>query len=175
MKNALSLNTLRSHKSIIPLPMNSPPGRNVDANLAAIHSDSQTPSQHSKRKRGSGENEDLLMKKAVKGEKSGKSKPGDDDYLDLEQGLNTAIGNLDSHLIADYVAQQDKRFELDLSAVEMEDRHIPGTPPYSFHALVSGLQLYSQKRYRESVCKHQRLGQAKAPSRYAKFSRPIRF
>lgn len=115
------------------------PGRNSDAILAATNSDSQPPSQHLKRKRERGENEDLSVKKAAKKKKkkSKKSKPGDNGYLDLEQGLNTAIGNLDSHLIAEHVAQQDKRFGQDLSAVEMEDRYIPGTPAYRLLSPIS--------------------------------------
>ena len=51
----------------------------------------------------------------------------EDERLDLEHGLNLAIGKLDSRLQADYVAQRTKRFSSELSLVELEDRHIPGT------------------------------------------------
>lgn len=46
--------------------------------------------------------------------------------LDLERGLNLAIGRMDRALLADYIAQRTKRFQSELSAVELEDLHIPG-------------------------------------------------
>jgi len=54
---------------------------------------------------------------------------GDEAHLIFEEGkggVNTAIAKLDPQLIADYVAQKVKRFEKELSAVELEDRYIPG-------------------------------------------------
>ena len=126
------------------------PGRGSDANLAATRFDFQPPSQLLKRKRERGENEDLSVYKAATKKKSKKSRPGDDGYLDLDQGLNTAIGHLDSHLIADYIAQQDKRYGKHLSSLETEDRRIPGTPAH----LLSGMQLYIEKRNRESLCRY---------------------
>jgi len=115
---------------IMPWPMTPSLGRGSDANLAATRFEFQPSSQLLKRKRERGENEDLSVNKAATKKKSKKSRPGDDGYLDLEQGLNTATGNLDSHLIADYIAQQDKRYGKDLSALETEDRRIPGTPAH---------------------------------------------
>lgn len=46
--------------------------------------------------------------------------------LDLERGLNLAIGKMDRGLLADYIAKRTKRFRSELSAVELEDLHIPG-------------------------------------------------
>lgn len=46
--------------------------------------------------------------------------------LDLERGLNLAVGRMDRGLLADYIAQRTKRFQSELSAVELEDLHIPG-------------------------------------------------
>lgn len=46
--------------------------------------------------------------------------------LDLERGLNLAIGRMDRGLLADYIAQRTKRFHSELSVVELEDLHIPG-------------------------------------------------
>lgn len=43
------------------------------------------------------------------------------------QGVNTAIGKLDPQLIADYVSQRVRRFEKELSSVELEDRSIPAS------------------------------------------------
>lgn len=99
-----------------------------DANSTTTRFGFQPSSQLLKRKRERGENEDLSAKKAAKKIKSKKSRQVDDGYLDLEQAPNTAIGNLNNHLAADYIAQQDKRYGKNLSALEMEDRRIPGTP-----------------------------------------------
>lgn len=46
--------------------------------------------------------------------------------LDLERRLNLAIGKMDRGLLADYIAKCTKRFRSELSAVELEDLHIPG-------------------------------------------------
>ena len=53
-------------------------------------------------------------------------KQENDEELDLEQGINTAIGKLDSRLLADFVAQRAMRFAPYLSMVELEDQYIPG-------------------------------------------------
>ena len=62
-------------------------------------------------------------------------RPVFDQGFDLENGVNTAIGNLDSHLLADYVAQKTKMFDDNLTMVELEERRIPGTPfePYEYY------------------------------------------
>ncbi|KAI9813507.1 MAG: hypothetical protein M1832_006305 [Thelocarpon impressellum] len=58
--------------------------------------------------------------------KTRNKKPGHDEAdLDLEAGINKAIGKMDARLLADHVAQRTKRFEADLSVVELEDKHIP--------------------------------------------------
>ena len=65
-------------------------------------------------------------KTAIKKNRSKKAKEDEDDPLDIKNGIKTAIGRFDRRLLADYVAQRTKRFEPDLSLVELEDRHIPG-------------------------------------------------
>ncbi|KAL8994912.1 MAG: hypothetical protein Q9169_005248 [Polycauliona sp. 2 TL-2023] len=42
-----------------------------------------------------------------------------------ESNINTAIGQMDNRLMADYVAQRTKKFGEILSLVELEDMHIP--------------------------------------------------
>lgn len=44
--------------------------------------------------------------------------------MDLE--INTAVGQMDTRLLADYIARCTKRFGDDLSVVELEDLHVPG-------------------------------------------------
>ncbi|KAK5679312.1 Protein cms1 [Elasticomyces elasticus] len=65
-------------------------------------------------------------KRAAKRKKNTK-KPKDveDDALDVELGVNNAIGHMDSRLLADHIAQRSKRFQPDMSMVEAEDIHIP--------------------------------------------------
>ena len=41
-------------------------------------------------------------------------------------GINTAIAHLDPQLIADFVGQRVKKFEKELTLVELGDRYIPG-------------------------------------------------
>lgn len=50
--------------------------------------------------------------------------------LDLDHCVNVAIGRMDTHFLADYVAQHTTRFQAELSSVELEDLHIPGTVAY---------------------------------------------
>lgn len=45
---------------------------------------------------------------------------------ETDSNINTAIGEMDNRLLADYVAQCTKRFGEDLSLVELEDMHVPG-------------------------------------------------
>lgn len=83
---------------------------------------SQASTTSKKRKReGHAESKTPLKKK-----KSPKPQHDDDADLDLEKGINTVIGRFDSRLLADYVVQRTKRFQPDLSLVELEDRHISG-------------------------------------------------
>ena len=50
--------------------------------------------------------------------------------LDLDHAVNVAIGRMDTHFLADYVAQNTTRFQAELSSVELEDLHIPGRVAY---------------------------------------------
>lgn len=85
---------------------------------------SPAPGVSNKRKRD--ENSSNTVEKTIKRKKKRKAESAEDGDLDVELGLNTAIGNMDSQLFADYAAQRTKRFSGDLSLVELEDRHVPG-------------------------------------------------
>jgi protein CMS1 len=50
----------------------------------------------------------------------------EDDDLDLSIKVNRSFAYMDSRLLADYMAQRMRKFENDLSPVELEDRYIPG-------------------------------------------------
>lgn len=78
-----------------------------------------------KRKRDD-ENDGKKAKKKKKTFKKKVPKDINDDDLDEKLGLNLAIGRMDGQLLVDHVAQRTKRFEPDLSTVEMEDRYLPG-------------------------------------------------
>ena len=89
-------------------------------------SDSPQPqkAKSTKRKREA----DNESKTAARKKKRTKKKPDnvDDSNLDGELGINTAMAHMDSQLMADHIAQRTRRFQPDLSAVELEDVHIPG-------------------------------------------------
>ncbi len=74
-----------------------------------------------KRKRGVVEQG---AKKAAKKTKS--KKTTDDDGLDVDAGINNAFSHMDNQLLADYIAQRTKKYESDLSSIELEDKYIPG-------------------------------------------------
>ncbi|KAF2157379.1 hypothetical protein K461DRAFT_284020 [Myriangium duriaei CBS 260.36] len=50
-----------------------------------------------------------------------------DEALDVEAGINHAIAHMDSQLLADHVAQRNRRFNSDLSTMELEDMQIPAS------------------------------------------------
>ncbi|KAK0510118.1 hypothetical protein JMJ35_007512 [Cladonia borealis] len=108
--------------------------------MSKLSTSSRSPSQHrqvvasaedqsspqiTKRKRSTDDNFESTPLRPIKLKKAKKAKRVEDDNLDLEHGLNLAIGKLDSRLQADYVAQRTKRFSSELSLVELEDRHVP--------------------------------------------------
>lgn len=65
-------------------------------------------------------------KKAAK-RRQKKPKEIHDEDLNEELEINAAFSQMDSRLLADYIAQRTLRFgERELSAVELADRHFPG-------------------------------------------------
>jgi protein CMS1 len=83
----------------------------------------KTPSK--KRKRGSAED-------AGKKTKSKKAKAVEEDELDTEAGINRAFAHMDNQLLADYVAQRTRKYESELSMIELEDKYIPGSTSVHF-------------------------------------------
>ena len=69
-----------------------------------------------------------ISKRASKKRRSEETDPsaGKVGILDLDQGINSAIGKMDNQLIADWVAQRIRRFAPDLSVLELEDQYLPG-------------------------------------------------
>lgn len=57
--------------------------------------------------------------------KSKKAKSEEEDELDIEAGINRAFAHMDNQLLADYVAQRTRKYESDLSMIELEDKYIP--------------------------------------------------
>lgn len=76
-----------------------------------------------KRKRGAVEQG---AKKAAKKAKPKKGNADEDEEIDIENGINKAFAQMDNQLLADYVAQRTRRYESDLSLVELEDKYISG-------------------------------------------------
>lgn len=84
------------------------------------------PTPGAKRKRGSATTK---IQKPVNQKK--KQKITDHGDLDLELSINRAFSQMDSQLLADYLAQRTRNFESNLSSIELEDRFISGIAPQS--------------------------------------------
>jgi protein CMS1 len=89
--------------------------------LSATPDPDSTHPTSKKRKRGVVEHG---AKKAAKKSKSQKTK--EDDELDVDAGINNAFSHMDNQLLADYIAQRTRKYESDLSSIELEDKYIPG-------------------------------------------------
>lgn len=83
-------------------------------------------------KRARDDNDDIRLsdKSLIKTSKRRRLRPEVQENLDLVHGVNVAIGRMDTQLLADYVVQSTKRFQTELSMVELEDFHISGTLAY---------------------------------------------
>lgn len=55
-----------------------------------------------------------------------KSKRVDNVDIDFVHQVHLAIGRLDSHLLADYIAQRTKHHMPDWSLIELENQRVPG-------------------------------------------------
>jgi len=97
-------------------------------------SSKNTPKDSKKRKREADLPE---AKKTAKKPKNKKTKEVENDELDLELCINRTFSHMDNRLLADYIAQRTRRYESDLSSIELEDRFLPGvyccTNPKSFN------------------------------------------
>lgn len=80
--------------------------------------------------------------------KKKKSKFQEDDSLDMELGINSAIARMDNQLMADHLAQKTIRFGTELSTIELADLTISGKLtshiyPYTFLTHTCG-HIYGQ-------------------------------
>lgn len=82
----------------------------------------QTP----KRTRGDNDDARLSDESVIKRPKKQRVHPEVQQTLDLDRGINVAIGRMNAYAIANYVAQQTMRLQTELSAIELEDLHISG-------------------------------------------------
>lgn len=84
--------------------------------------------QSNKRKRNQDEEHapKNTAKKATKKTNNKKAKLIENDDLDVESGINKAFSHMDNQLLADYVAQGTRKYESDLSTIELEDKYLPG-------------------------------------------------
>ena len=89
-------------------------------------SDSDSPQPPSSTKRKREVESKSAGKNFAKRRKLKKPKDVDDEALDVALGVNHAIAHMDSRLMADHIAQRTRRFEPELSLMEVEDRYVPG-------------------------------------------------
>ncbi|MCJ1469929.1 hypothetical protein MMC07_008573 [Pseudocyphellaria aurata] len=77
--------------------------------------------QTSKRTRGDHDDTRLSDKSVIKRRKRQRVHPEVQQALDLDRGINVAIGRMDARSIRNYVAQHTIRLQAELSAVELEN------------------------------------------------------
>lgn len=99
--------------------------------LSATPESDSVPLKTSKKRKRSSE-KDSGNKKAEGKSNSKKAKAqAEDEDLDLTAGLNNAFSRMNNQLLADYLAQRTRKYESDLSGVELEDKYIAGKSPKS--------------------------------------------
>lgn len=86
------------------------------------------PVSQATKRASDGDNEDTVLsdKDLIKRSKKRRLHQEDQQKLDLDHGVNVDIAKMDTHLLANYVAQHTKRFHVEFSSVELEDLHLPG-------------------------------------------------
>ena len=89
--------------------------------------------QEKAKKRKHAEEDPQTTKKVAKRPKRKPPIAPDDEEFDMDRQVYKTIAHMDGKLLADYHARQVKRFEPDLSLVELEDRRVPG-----MHQIVQG-------------------------------------
>lgn len=115
-------------------------------------------------KRTRGDNNDIVLSdtRHIKRSKRQKVNSEVQQHLDLDNNINVAIGRMDTHLLADYVAQHTKRFQTGLSAVELKGLHIPGMLAFWIFKRKCPRIYALTDPYRKRLSKHQRLDQTQA-------------
>lgn len=93
----------------------------IEPDLSAL-----APSASKKRKREAEAEQEAKKKKKAKQRKKKKPKNILDEDLNEALGVNVAFARMDAQLLADYINQRTAHYWKDLSAVELDDRSIPG-------------------------------------------------
>ncbi|KAI1001010.1 hypothetical protein K3495_g7186 [Podosphaera aphanis] len=91
--------------------------------LESIDSDLESkihPINSRKRKNPESKSQEQIAKKP----KSKSKKHAENTDIDIEAGLNLGFHKMDSQLLADYIAQRTKKYQSDLSSIELEDKYI---------------------------------------------------
>ena len=70
--------------------------------------------------------QDAEARKAKKNRRNKKPNDIHEDDLDEELGINLAIAQMDGNLTVNYVARRTKKFEPDLTGVELDELYLPG-------------------------------------------------
>lgn len=70
--------------------------------------------------------DDAATRNAKKSRRNKKPNDIRDDDLDEELGLNLALGRMEAQILVDYVARRTKKFEPDLSTMELDELYLPG-------------------------------------------------
>lgn len=72
--------------------------------------------------------DDAEARKAKKNRRNKKPNDIHEDELDQELGVNLAVSQMDGNLMVNYIARRTKKFEPDLSTVELDELYLPCMP-----------------------------------------------
>lgn len=100
----------------------SPPSRSSAGQLEL----KSAPEPSTRKRKKTGQNENMPRKKAAKADAHIQATKSDTDAPEEQAGIDDAFAKMDGPLLSDYLAQKTRKFEKHLSVVELEDRHIPG-------------------------------------------------
>ncbi|PSK34888.1 hypothetical protein B9Z65_1471 [Elsinoe australis] len=121
-----------------------------------LESPRSSPEAESKKRKRT-EDAKPISRRAAKRKKSKATSDPLDEALDIEKGINHAIGHMDPQLLADHVAQRNRRNQKELSTVELEDLRIPAnaiedstewTQPRDLEKLPKFLEEYAQRSHK---------------------------
>jgi len=70
--------------------------------------------------------DDAATRSAKKSRRNKKPNDIRDDDLDEELGLNLALGRMEGQILVDYIARRTKKYEPDLSTIELDELYLPG-------------------------------------------------
>lgn len=104
-------------------------------------------------------------KRTMKRNRKAKSPETKEQHVDAQNDINEDIGRMDSVLLADHMIRSMRRFEPDLTTLELEDQyHVPGNLLFCFLlAVLSEMEATDSKSCQNAQYATLRIGTCGAP------------